>query len=178
MEDLSFNKFWRDENLNLRCFTKIKPRNIQLIPHVRICHAYCYGYNAGWKKMQFRLVLNRTFAPPHHHSSTDDASTTKEQKLTKQCSLLPPHRFLLQSSQCQYWKANTYSIITGIEIGPPVSESSTGSQNFIPSTDSEHKFHKMEIENWLRIGFNLALITTTLCSSTNGESHKVLYTHS
>ena len=31
-----------------------------------------------------------------------------------------------------------------IELGPPVSEPSTGSQNFMPSTDSGHKFHK----NW------------------------------
>ena len=42
-----------------------------------------------------------------------------------------------------------------IELGLPVSEPSTGSQNFPPPTDSEHKFHKMGIKNWLLIGFNL-----------------------
>ena len=68
-----------------------------------------------------------------------------------------------------------YSILTVIELGPPVSKSSTGSQS--PSTYSEHKYHKTEIENWLPIGFNIALITTTLCSTTNGEGVKVLYTH-
>ena len=44
----------------------------------------------------------------------------------------------------------------------------------MPPTDTEHK---SGIENWLPTGFNLTLITTTLCSTTNGESLKVLYTH-
>ena len=35
------------------------------------------------------------------------------------------------------------------------------------TTDSEHKLQKTRIENWLPIGFNLALKTTTLCSTTN-----------
>ena len=58
---------------------------------------------------------------------------------------------------------------------------SVGVLNLIPKlydpTDSEHKFHKTGIENWLRIGFNLALITTALCSAINRESLKVLHTH-
>ena len=56
-----------------------------------------------------------------------------------------------------------------MELGPPVSESSTKSQNFMPPTDFELKFYKTRIENWLPIGFNLgerldwepAVITTT-----------------
>ena len=54
----------------------------------------------------------------------------------------------------------------------------------MPPTDSELRFHKMTIENWQLIGFNLhhlhwepAVITTTLYSTTNGESLKVLHTH-
>ena len=46
----------------------------------------------------------------------------------------------------------------------------------MPPTDSELKFHKMAIENWVLIGFSLdrlhwesAVITTTLCSIANGE---------
>ena len=53
-------------------------------------------------------------------------------------------------------------------------------QIFMPPlspTNSENKFHETRIKNWLPIEFNLALITTTLCSTTNGESLKVLYTH-
>ena len=38
----------------------------------------------------------------------------------------------MQNSQYQYWKASTYSILTVFELGPPVSESSTGSQNLMP----------------------------------------------
>ena len=52
------------------------------------------------------------------------------------------------------------SILTVIELGVLVSASSTGSQNFLPPTDSEHEIHKTGIKNWLTIGLNLALITT------------------
>ena len=41
-----------------------------------------------------------------------------------------------------------------IEMGPPLSECSTGSQIFMPPTDFKRKFHKTGIENWLLIGFN------------------------
>ena len=34
----------------------------------------------------------------------------------------------------------------------------------------------MEIKNWLPIEFNLALITITLCSTTNGKSYSLIYT--
>ena len=71
------------------------------------------------------------------------------------------------------------------ELGLPVSESSTWPQNFMPPTDSEHKFHKTGIKNWLSIRFSLGLIcweltpiATVPCSTTNGERLKVLYTHS
>ena len=48
----------------------------------------------------------------------------------------------------------------------------------LPSpTSSENKFHETRIKNSLPIEFNLALITTTLCSTTNWESLKVLHTH-
>ena len=46
-------------------------------------------------------------------------------------------------------------LLTVIELGPTLSESSTGSQNFMPLADPEHKFHKTGIENWLPIGFSL-----------------------
>ena len=63
-----------------------------------------------------------------------------------------------------------------IELEPPVSKSSTGSRNFyLPPTDSEHKFHKTGIENWLPIGFNLEIIIIII--TTVGERLKVLYSH-
>ena len=69
-----------------------------------------------------------------------------------------------------------------IELGLPVPESSTWLQSFMPPTDSEHKFHKTGIKSWLPIRFNLGLfcweltpIAAVPCSTTNGESLKVLY---
>ena len=40
-------------------------------------------------------------------------------------------------------------------LGPPVLESSTRIPKCYAPTESEHKFNKMEIENWLPIGYNL-----------------------
>ena len=42
------------------------------------------------------------------------------------------------------------------ELGLPVTESSTRISKFYVPTDSENKFNKMEIDNWLPTGFNLA----------------------
>ena len=47
--------------------------------------------------------------------------------------------------------------LTVTELGLPVSDSSTRSQNFMPSTISERKLHKTGIDNWPPIGFNLGL---------------------
>ena len=63
--------------------------------------------------------------------------------------------FFTQSLQYQIWNVNTYSILTVIQLGPPVSESSTRISKFHDPTDSEHKFHRTRIENWLSIGFKL-----------------------
>ena len=54
--------------------------------------------------------------------------------------------------------ANTYSILTVIELGPLVSESSTKTSKFYDPTDSEHKLDKTRIENWLSIGFELEFL--------------------
>ena len=53
---------------------------------------------------------------------------------------------------------DTYSILTTvtvIELGSPVSESSNWISKFYDPTDSEHKFYKTRMENWLSIGFEL-----------------------
>ena len=69
-----------------------------------MCHAYCFGSNAGWKKLSFQLALNNNFCPPDNPSPTDDLNIAKEQKLTKQCFLPPSHQFYTQSSQYQNFK--------------------------------------------------------------------------
>ena len=60
-----------------------------------------------------------------------------------------PYRFSTQKWQYQNWKANEYSVLTVIELGPPVPESSTRISKFYAPTDSEfeHKFYKTGIEN-------------------------------
>ena len=60
-----------------------------------------------------------------------------------------------------------------IELRPPVSESSTESQHFMPTTNSEHKSRKMEIENWLLIGFNLGLFWL----GTRTHNHNIMFKH-
>ena len=131
--------------------------------------------------MRFQLALYKTFCNTPTPSTTDDWSTAKEQKLTKQCFMPPHHRFSARRPQCQYWKANKYSILTVTELEPPVSESSTRIWKFYAHNNSELKFHKLGIENWLPMGLNLGSFwwkptvnTTTLCLTVNGYS----YTHS
>ena len=84
--------------------------------------------------------------PPHHPLFTDDSNTAKKHKLSKQCFLPPLHRFFIQSSQYQYWKASKYSILTVIVLGPPVLDSSTWSQNFMLPLILNTNFIKPESE--------------------------------
>ena len=157
-------------------------------------HAYCVGSSDGWKKMRFQLALNKTFfsnPQPLTHRRLKQRQRKKISKTMLSAHLLPPphpphlsHRFSTQSSQCHYWKTSKYSILTVNELGTPVLESSARISKFYAPTDSEHKFNKMGIETWLPIGYNLgssdwepAVITAPLCSSGNGKSFQVLYTH-
>ena len=72
-----------------------------------------------------------------------------------------------------------------IELGPPVSESSTRISKLYDPTDSEHKCHKTKIQYFLSIDFELdppdwepTVITTTPCSAYSIMGRlKVLYTH-
>ena len=60
-----------------------------------------------------------------------------------------------QSSKNQNWKTNKYSILTVIEPGPPMLEPSARILKFYAPTESEHKFLKTGIKNWLPIRFNV-----------------------
>ena len=62
-------------------------------------------------------------------------------------SVLPHHQFFIQKTQYQNWKANKHFILTVIELGPPVSESSAKISKFYAPIDSKHNFHKAGIEN-------------------------------
>ena len=80
--------------------------------------------------------------------------------------LTPPHLIILSASPSSFFKQSSHigtgtkivnkdSIRTAIELGPPVSESSTKISKFHAPTDSEHKFHKARIKNWSPIEFKL-----------------------
>ena len=69
--------------------------------------------------MRFQLALNKFFCPMLWYCKT------------KQCFLPPPHRFSTQNSQYHHWKASKYSILMVTELGSPVSESPTESQNLM-----------------------------------------------
>ena len=128
--------------------------------------------------MRFQQALNETFCTTPSHLTHRRLKHRQNQKLTKQCFLPPPHRFSTQSSQYQNWKANKCSILTIYELRPPVSESSTRSlimnTNFI-KRESIIGYQKGSIREHL--DWEPAVITTTLCSTTNGESLMDLYTH-
>ena len=126
-------------------------------------HAYCVSLNPDWKKMQFQLALNKTFClnpQPLTHRQLKERQRTKINKTMLSVSAPsphphPPHWLSTQSLQYQDWKANKHSILTVNELVPSVLESSTRISKFYAPTDSEHKLHKTEIENWLLIGCNL-----------------------
>ena len=101
------------------------------------CRGLFFNNVTGLKACSFTPSLQL-----HHSSATEDSSTVKEQELTKHCFL--PHRFSTESLQYQYWKARKYSILTVIELGPPVSEFSTESKQFMPPLILNTNFRKRE----------------------------------
>ena len=81
---------------------------------------------------------------------------------------LPFFGFFTKSSQYQIWKANPYSILTnGNQAWTARLESLTRISKFYDPSDSEHKFHKMRIENWLSVDFKLASLWLQTYSSHN-----------
>ena len=129
------------------------------------------------KKIRFQLALNKPFcptSPPLINRSFKHRQRTKINKTMLSAS--PTSVFhtkftisVLKSTWDFHPNGNwTWSVSVWVFNWVSI---------VYATTDSEHKFHKTGIENWLPIEFNLTLITTTLCSTTNGESLKVLYTH-
>ena len=109
---------------------------------------------------------------PHQLFSTDNLSTVKELKLIKQCFLPVSHWFSTKRSQYQNWKANNYSIMAEIELGLPVLESSTRSQNFILSLT----LNNISQTGLKRFNPRLTLLGTQShnhypFSTNNGENH-------
>ena len=66
-------------------------------------------------------------------------------------SASPSSVFQTQSSQYEYRKAYEYSILTVTELRSPRVRVLCWVLTVYATTDSEHKFHKTGIENWLPI---------------------------
>ena len=120
-----------------------------------------------WKKIRFQLALNKTYsltAPPLIHQRFKHLQRTKINKT------------MLSVSSVLYAEL-TISVLKSTYVFHPKGNwtriASVGILNWVSTvyatTDSKHKFQKTWIENLLPIGFNLTLITTTLCSTTNGK---------
>ena len=124
-------------------FNKILLKKIRAVCHIWIK----FDLNVkktDWKKIRFQLALNKTFCPTPPRLIHRRFKHRQRTKITKQCFLPPHHRFSIQSSQYQYWKASKYSVLTVIEIIPRVLEFSTGSQHFMPSLILNTNFIKRE----------------------------------
>ena len=101
----------------------------------------------GWKKIRFQLALNKTYSltpPPLIHRRFKHHQRTKINKT-------------MLSASSDWTRIASVGVLNWVST-------------VYATTDSEHKFQKTRIENWLPIGFILALITTTLCSIINGKS--------
>ena len=114
-----------------------------------------------WKKIRFQLALNKTFCPippPLTHQ--------------RFCQRTKINKILLSATSVFHTKF-TISVLKSTKVFHPNGNWTRTARvlnwvsTFCAITDSQHKFHKTGIENWLTIGFNLALITTTLRSTTN-----------
>ena len=126
-----------------------------------------------WKKIRFQLALNKTFCPiPPPLTYQRFCQRTKINKIVLSVSSVFHTKF-------------TISVLKSMQVFHPNGNGTRTASvrvlnwvsTFCATTDSQHKSHKTGIENWLTIGFSLALITTTPCSTANGKSLKVLYTH-
>ena len=105
--------------------------------------------------MRFQPALNKTFCRISAfitHQQLKQHHKTKINKIIISGSSSSPSLFT-QSSQYHNWKTNKDSILMIMELGRSMWKSSTKNSKFYARTDFEHKFYKVEIENWLPIGF-------------------------
>ena len=106
--------------------------------------------------MRFQLALNKNFCTnpqPLTHRQLKQHQRTKINK-TMLSARLPTlssvfhTKFTISELKC-------YSTLTVNKLGPPVLESSARISKFYSPTDSDCKFNKTKIENWLLIGYSL-----------------------
>ena len=127
------------------------------------------------KMIKFQLALNKTYShtpPSLIHQRFKHSQRTKINKT-------------MLSASSGFHAKFTISVSKSTQVFHPngnwTQTTSVGVLNWASivyaTFDSEHKFQKMGIENWLPTGFNLTLIATPLCLNTIEKSLKVLYTY-
>ena len=113
----------------------------------------------GWKKIRFQVALDKTYSltpPPLIHQKFKHHQRTKINKMFSTSSVLYAKFTITVLKSTQVFHSN----------GNWTRTASVGALNWVwtvyATTDCEHKFQKMGLENWLPIEFNLTVITTTL----------------
>ena len=107
--------------------------------------------------MRFQLAQNKTLPYPTTTHRLTIKAPQMNKKINKTALSVAPSSVLDTKFTISALKSKGVFHPKVIKLRPPVPESSTGSQNFLLPTDSEQKFPKTGIENWLPIGFSLVL---------------------
>ena len=150
-----------------------KCRNIQLKQHVRMCNAYYFSQNPGWKRMRFQLVLHKTFCSNPQSHSSQWLKYRQRTKINETMLFAFPLSVFHTKFKMSELKRKLYSIITVIELKPPTSLSSVKISKFYAPINSEQKFNKMGIKNKLPIEFNL----WSSWLGTGNQNHYTMFNH-
>ena len=104
-----------------------------------------------------RCGISAGFAEDFLPLTTPNPQTIKTPQKTKINIKLSASPSSVFHTKCTYqnWNSIKHSIWTIIKVGLPVQESSTKISKFHAPNDSENKFSKAIIENWLSIGVEL-----------------------
>ena len=111
-----------------------------------MCYAYCFGLNPSWKNKTFP---NKTFCPNWQSLTQWQLKHCQRTKINKtelsaSPSLIFPTKFTISELKSTYvFHSN------GNWPRHAVSESSARISKCDAPNDSEHRFNKTKIENWL-----------------------------
>ena len=126
-----------------------------VIFEIKYLHSYPLLLPKHKKKDVIQLTLNMTCCLTPRPLTHKQPKHPERTRINKIRLVAFPNWFFTQTLQYQNLKSNKYYIL--IKLGPSVSEFSTNISYFYAPTDSEQKFHKTGVKNWLPIGFELGL---------------------
>ena len=103
----------------------------------------------GWKKIRFQLVLNKNFCPAPRPLIHRRFMYRQRTEINKTILSVSPSSVFHTKLTTSVLKKSKYSILLITKLGPPVSESSAGSQHFMQPLVLTTNFIKRE----LKIGY-------------------------